>query len=510
MFDVDTGGAVAKVQALTSTLATAKAAMSTLAASALGAFSVHAVASFIEEQIALGSALNDTSEKLGVSTDELQKFQMAAGLSGVGAEQAGMALGFLNKNLGEAIDGSKEQAKTFADLGINLAEVKAGTKSATDLLPGLADKFAGMGSDAERTAAAMKIFGKSGASLLPLLKSGSGELAKMSKEFEELGLGIDEDFIKKADEAGDRIDILKLGFRALKTRIAVELLPHITEGAKRISKWVATFIKLTRETHVVKEVIGAVGIAAVLTAGKVVYSWSKVLGLFPKGGSLIKNLFSMGEVGLIIAAFVLLALAIEDIVVMCQGGESIIGAFLDEMLGVEYRKELVDTLNNAWEAMAPAIEDLKPILKDLGKGFIEVIPYAIALVVDLMRAVLAGAVAIGAMGHALKQLLSGEKGSKIFDDLFSSSEKIFGKGDSWKGGLLSNSTTADLLAKPSVPATGVRQPTSMARGDTTIDVNVVGGPTNADTGAAVARGVQSGLAGSDRRAAAEALSRGTE
>ena len=58
----------------------------------------------------------------------------------------------MNKNLGEAIGGNADAAKTFSELGINLASVKDGSQSAADLLPTLAAKFAEAGSDAERTA----------------------------------------------------------------------------------------------------------------------------------------------------------------------------------------------------------------------------------------------------------------------------------------------------------------------------------------------------------------------
>jgi hypothetical protein len=75
----------------------------------------------------------------------------------------------------------------------------------------------------------------------------------------------------------------------------------------------------------------------------------------------------------------------------------------------------------------------------------------------------------------------------------------------WKGGsTFGNMVTADT----SVPATAVRQPIAMQRGDTSIDVTVNGGPSNEDTGRAVSAGVKGALSDADKRAAARALIRG--
>jgi len=394
LFDVQTGDAETKLEKLNERTSLVKSALGALATTALGAFSFDALKTFIEDQIEVGSALNDMSEKLGVGTDELQRFQYAAASVGVGAEEAGKALQFLNKNMGDALEGG-DAAKQFAELGVQTKDAEGNVRELGDVIPEVADAFEKMGGNQERTVAAMKLFGKSGASLIPLLKNGSAELSKMNEEFTEFGLGIDEDFIKKADEAGDTIDLMKWGVRSLKTRIAAEMLPSITDAAKKLAHWVAEGKKLTKETHIVKEGIWGLGIVSAITAGKMVHSWMKVIGLF-KGGSPIANMFAMGKLGLTIGAVLLLAGAIEDIVVMCQGGESVIGSFLDRMLGVEERQKLVESLNKAWEDVKVSIDDVGPAVKELGTTFAEVLPVLVAMVVDLLKVV--GTLAIQLMG----------------------------------------------------------------------------------------------------------------
>ena len=200
-FNVDTGQAVQSLKHLDVGIARAKQTLGALAEAFIGSAIVHGLGEFIEGQIEAGSRVNDLSEKLGVGTEELQKFQLAAGLAGVNSESAAQALGFLNKNMGAALEGNKEAVETFAKMGVALKDGSGKVRELGDVIPEIADSFEKLESNQERTALAMKIFGKSGAALIPLLKEGSAKLVEMNRRFEELGGGMTEEFVKAADEA---------------------------------------------------------------------------------------------------------------------------------------------------------------------------------------------------------------------------------------------------------------------------------------------------------------------
>ena len=505
IFDVDTGAAEAGLKNLDKQISGTKEALLGVAQAALAAFSAHEVVAFVTDMIELGSQLNDTSEKLGVSTDELQKFQYAAKLSGIGADEASNALRFLNKNIGEAITGNADASQTFAKLGVDLKDSGGNVRELGDVIPEVADAFAKMGSDQERTAQAMKIFGRSGAQLIPLLKGGSAELLKMNEQFVKLGLGIDKEFIKKADAAGDAIDTLKFGVRALKTRIAGELLPYVKQLAEKFSGWVAKAQEVARDTNIVKEGWAAMGIAGGVAAVKVATGWAKTFGILKKGGGIFENLLSLGKFGAIGLGLAGIAGGVEDIVVMCQGGESVLGDFLDEFGEVGAKEELVDALTTAWEQMQPSLEDLLPLIPQIGVAFAQALPYAIGLVADLVKFTFAAALAIVALIKAAAGLGSLKSQDAIGKDLNATAEQLFGK-----GGILEHSTTlamANAPAKISADDPNVRQATGMSRGEgsTSVVVNVTGGMTNDETGAAVADGVKNGINGASNRAAATNL-----
>lgn len=511
LFDVDTGAAVTKLQQLNDKTTSVKDALGALGGTLLGAFSLHGIKSFIEEQIALGGALGDTADRLGMASAEVQKFQYAASqIAGVAKEDAARALGVLNKNVGEAIGGSAEAAKQFTELGVAIKENDGSVRGLSTVMPEIADAFAKMGSDQERAAAATRMFGKAGAALMPMLRGGSAAVAELNDQFDALGLGIDDDFLAKADAAGDALETMKLGFRALKTRIAGEFLPSITAASKKVSEWVSWGSKMAKETHIVKEAVWGLGAVSAVAAAKTAASWGKVLGLFPKGGNLVANLFSLGYIGVVIGLLLLVAGAIEDIVVWCQGGESVIGGFIEEMLGAEKAKEIVDSLNNAWAQMQPALDELKPLIADIGAGFAKALPYAIALVLDLVKGVMAAVLSVKTLGSALSSYINGKSGDQIGAEFMQNSDAIFGP-----KGVLKGSTFVDLLtAKPTVPASaaGVYGPppppgSANVNTNTTINVNGAGDPSE------VARRVTGAQAGVNQQAlndAANALASGSE
>ncbi|MBX3208433.1 MAG: hypothetical protein KF764_25530 [Labilithrix sp.] len=183
--------------------------------------------------------------------------------------------------------------------------------------------------------------------------------------------------------------------------------------------------KLTKETNIVKEGLWGMGIMSAVASATMIHSWGEVLGLF-KGGNLVANLFSLGAIGLVVADLVLIGAAIEDIVVWCQGGESVIGEFIEEMLGAEKAKEIVDSLNNAWEQMQPALAELKPLIVDIGVGFAEALPYAIALVLDLVKGVMAAVLSVKTLGSAFVGFVNGKSGDQIGDQFMKDSDAIFG------------------------------------------------------------------------------------
>jgi len=517
-FDVSTGDATTKLTQFNKTIAGVKAGLGGLAGSLFGAFAVNKVANFIKGQLDLSDAVVDTASKLGVSTDELQKFQYGAGLVGVEAESAAQALGFLNKNFGEALAGGKEQAETFQKLGVSLKGADGQVRQIGDVIPELSDAFAKMGSQQERTAAATKIFGKSGAQLLPLLQEGSASLAKMNEEFTALGGGLESDFLDAADKAGDAVYRFDFAMKGLKSRIALAVLPTLADWATKLSKGVAWLNKLTKETYIVKEAWALMGVIASAAALKTAIGIGKMLRILPKGAGFWRSVLGLGVWGLVIAAAVGLALVFEDLWVGLQGGQSLIKDWLNETMGVEATTALFENLKETFSAVGDAFKELGPVFKDIGGDLAKLagdvapaLGQAFVFIVKVIGSaisLLSGFVQILTKTiSAVNELRNGSNagidnlGSDIGKIVDRAGDRVFGKG----GFFGDKSVPAAQPYGPPAPP-GMKVDKVEQRND--INVTVQGGNTNAETGRAVAGAVRGALPQADLGAALAALSTG--
>ncbi len=374
-FNIDTAQATAAMSKIDVALEKTSSTLGALASAFVGSAIVHGMSEFISHQIEAGSRVNDLSERLGVGVEELQSFQFAAGLAGVGSEEAAKGLQFLNKNIGEAIGGNKEAVETFAKLGIELKDAHGGVRETGDILPEVADKFAELGSDAERTALAMKIFGKAGAGLIPLLKHGAEGLTEMQAEFERLGGGMSKEFVAAADEAGDEIDKLKFGLNNFKSQIAFAILPLITRGAQKFQDLTVRLIRLNKETHLAKASWVVFGAASSAASAKAAVGFAKLLGVVPKDAGFWKTVLGLGEIVLVAALVALVALAFEDLFTLLTGGDSVIGDVIDGLFGVGASKQFVVDVKKAFAELHETVDAFKPLLDELSGSFGGMWPY---------------------------------------------------------------------------------------------------------------------------------------
>lgn len=150
--------------------------------------------------------LGKAAQSFGVPVEELSRLKHAADLSGVSVEQLGKGLGILSKNMMNVAGGATDDtAQAFKTLGISVKDSEGNLKSSSAIMTEVAGKFAGMEDGAGKTALAMRLFGKSGAELIPLLNSGKAGLQGMMEEAEKLGLVIDTKTFKAAEAFNDNL-----------------------------------------------------------------------------------------------------------------------------------------------------------------------------------------------------------------------------------------------------------------------------------------------------------------
>jgi hypothetical protein len=134
-------------------------------AAGLGALGAAAVAT-----ARLGGQLSDLSARTGISARSLIVLRQAFQDAGVGAEAVGGTINRLQRTIVEAASGGGAAADALAGLGISAQSIA--TLAPEDQFSQVAAAISAIADPAQRSAAAMAIFGKSGAELLPLFSEG--------------------------------------------------------------------------------------------------------------------------------------------------------------------------------------------------------------------------------------------------------------------------------------------------------------------------------------------------
>lgn len=193
------------------------------------ALAAGAAASIVALRSAINHAdeLNEISKKIGIPTDVLSSLDYAAKLSGVATEELQGGLQKMIKFQAAAAAGGKEQTKVFQTLGIAIKDSSGNLRDANSLFADFADVFSRLKDSPEKAALAMKVFGKTGTELIPLLNEGRGGIAGMADEFRKLGGEIDPVSAKLADEFNDNLDKAKAAVAGLAWQVAKDLLPDL-------------------------------------------------------------------------------------------------------------------------------------------------------------------------------------------------------------------------------------------------------------------------------------------
>ena len=250
---VDSGfGKIGKSSgALASGFGKANAALSSftgnLAADVVGQFGA-ALGDMAKGAFELGSSLAEASSKLGVTVDELQRYRYIADQVGISQEEMDAGLSKLNRSIGQADAGNKKLNEAFGELNVSVRTSNGELKTAGQIMPELVAKISAIPEPAKRAALEVALFGKSGQNLENLLGGGSDALAKLSAEFDRLGIALSKDQADQLDAAADAIAKFKAQAQGTFTIFLADALPLLNEDIeatrKEIEFLIAIFKKL--------------------------------------------------------------------------------------------------------------------------------------------------------------------------------------------------------------------------------------------------------------------------
>lgn len=193
--------------------------------------------------------LNKLSQKIGISVEALSTLRFAAQLSDVSLETLQKGIKGLSQAIVEAGSGVGDGAAVFQALGISVKNADGTLASTESVLLKVADVFANLEDGAVKTALAVKLFGKSGMEMIPFLNQGAAGITLLTSEAERLGLRLDTETARAAENFNDNLTALKASSSALGISLAKDLLPEFTnitnamreaakDGGKLKAMWV--------------------------------------------------------------------------------------------------------------------------------------------------------------------------------------------------------------------------------------------------------------------------------
>lgn len=324
--------------------------------------------------------LNTLSKVTGMSTQQLQKYNVAADLVDVSTEAMAKSSMKLRKNMYSAANGSKSQAEAFEKLGVNITNADGSLRDSDAVFQDVISALGNMSNETERDAIAMQLMGKSAAELNPLIEDGGETYKRVTEMMNEYGLDfVDQETLDKANEFNDQLDMMKvLGTTSLAI-VGAQLAEYLAPALEKVVGWVGQLASwLSKLDPALLTVIGVVaalvaGIAPLLIIlGKLSMGISSILSLASTLGLSFTAL--LGPIGIAMAA---IAAIIAIGVILYKNWDTIkakLGAFKDFMVSVwnvlkEKTVQAFNAIKNAITApIRKAMEVIKGIIEKI-KGF---------------------------------------------------------------------------------------------------------------------------------------------
>jgi lambda family phage tail tape measure protein len=196
---------------------------------AIGATSVAALRDFVSHTLEAAAALQGLSEQTGASTTALSGFTPVATISGTAIEAIGANLAKLSKGLAGVDDETAGATKALQFLGIRAKDVSGNLRDPAEVMNDVALKLADFEDGAGKTAIAMELFGKSGATMLPFLK----DLA----ENQDLNIRLTAKQIEEADNASKAMGRMRAESNFVAQTLVTAAIPSmsvLTQELKRV------------------------------------------------------------------------------------------------------------------------------------------------------------------------------------------------------------------------------------------------------------------------------------
>lgn len=178
----------------------------------------------VDDAAKLGDTIDKTSQKLGISAREYQRWAYILGHSGADVSVLQSAM----RSMITQVDGNTE---AFERLGISLQELK--TLSQGQLFARAISGLQSVENAAERTQLSLKVFGRNAMELAPTLNMSAESTEALCKELDEINGVLSGRAVQYAANYEDAFSKMQTAAKGLSNTIATELMPLMTDFYNR-------------------------------------------------------------------------------------------------------------------------------------------------------------------------------------------------------------------------------------------------------------------------------------
>lgn len=272
--------------------------------------------------VASADELAKTSRAIGLTAAELENLRFAAERSGVSQSLLDQSLRRFTKRVGLADKGTGEAVKTYQELGISLRDSSGEIRNTQDLITEIAGVLDGFGSQAEKTAVLVKLFGDEAQALINIFEGGPEALQDLLGASAEFG-NITNEQAASAEQFADRLTNLTTSFTRLRREILIDILPVF----ESIIEQFTGVIQAARNT----------GLAELLSQTSAVRAALVVLGIAVTA--------LLAPFAPLVATVGLAFLAFEDFFATLEGRDSLIQSIVDGLFGIGTTAGVIQSLN---------------------------------------------------------------------------------------------------------------------------------------------------------------------
>lgn len=194
----------------------------------IGTTSVAALRDFVAQTLETSAALKGLAEQTGASATALSGFAPVATISGTAMDAIGASLAKLSKGLAGVDDETAGVTKALQFLGVRAKDASGNLRDPAEVMNDVALKLSEFEDGAGKTALAMELFGKSGASMLPFLK----DLA----ENQDLNIRLTAQQIEEADNASKALARMKAETGFVAQTLVTAAIPSMTVLAQELKQ----------------------------------------------------------------------------------------------------------------------------------------------------------------------------------------------------------------------------------------------------------------------------------